>query len=97
MPYLQLELRRHEQALPSDAGLTVATFHGYSFRHLRRNPQLAGLADDFQLWDAPQQRHVFSSRKMWWNEETDILDIIGGAKERLIDAKTFAARFWPRT
>ena len=28
---------------------------------------------------------------MWWNEETDILDIIGGAKERLLDADGFAA------
>jgi DNA helicase-2/ATP-dependent DNA helicase PcrA len=68
----------------------VATFHGFSFRHLRRNPQAAGLAEQFALWDTPQQRHVFSSRKMWWNEEEDILDIIGGAKERLLDAKQFA-------
>jgi hypothetical protein len=29
---------------------------------------------------------------MWWNEETDILDIIGGAKERLLDAAGFAAQ-----
>ena len=28
---------------------------------------------------------------MWWNEETDILDIIAGAKERLLDAEGFAA------
>ena len=38
------------------------------------------------MWDAPEQRQVFSSRRMWWNEEQDILDIIGGAKERLLDA-----------
>ena len=74
------------------AEITVATFHGFTFRHLRRNPQAAGLPEDFQLWDAPQQRHVFHSRRMWWNEETDILDIIGGAKERLLDAKRFAAQ-----
>jgi DNA helicase II / ATP-dependent DNA helicase PcrA len=72
--------------------LTVATFHGFTFRHLRANPQAAGLPEDFQLWDAPQQRHVFHSRKMWWNEDTDILDIIGGAKERLLDAERFAAQ-----
>ena len=26
---------------------------------------------------------------MWWNEDQDILDIIGGAKERLVDAAAF--------
>jgi DNA helicase-2/ATP-dependent DNA helicase PcrA len=70
--------------------LTVATYHGFTFRLLRRNPQLAGLAEKFELWDTPQQRHVFHSRRMWWNEETDILDIIAGAKERLLDAEGFA-------
>jgi DNA helicase-2/ATP-dependent DNA helicase PcrA len=77
--------------LSSATDLTVATFHGFTFRHLRRNPQLAGLSENFQLWDTPQQRHVFNSRRMWWNEETDILDIIAGAKERLLDADSFAA------
>jgi DNA helicase-2/ATP-dependent DNA helicase PcrA len=72
--------------------LTVATFHGFSFRHLKRNPRLAGLSEEFQLWDTPQQRHVFNSQRLWWNEETDILDIIAGAKERLLDAKGFAAQ-----
>jgi DNA helicase-2/ATP-dependent DNA helicase PcrA len=81
--------------LPSAADLSVATFHGFTFRHLRRNPQLAGLSERFQLWDAPQQRHVFNSRKMWWNEEADILDIIAGAKERLLDAEGFAAEIEP--
>src|SRR5436309_15043059 len=77
--------------IPSPADLSVATFHAFAFRHLRRNPQTAGLSERFQLWDTPQQRHVFSSRKMWWNEDADILDIIGGAKERLLDAAGFAA------
>lgn len=77
--------------LASTSDLTVATFHGFAFRQLRRNPQLAFLPENFQLWDTPQQRHVFNSRKMWWNEETDILDIIAGAKERLLDAERFAA------
>jgi DNA helicase II / ATP-dependent DNA helicase PcrA len=78
--------------LDSASDLTVATFHGFTFRHLRRNPQLAGLCGRFQLWDAPQQRQVFSARRMWWNEEIDILDIIAGAKERLLDANGFAAQ-----
>ena len=29
---------------------------------------------------------------MWWNEETDILDIIGAAKERLLDAERFTGQ-----
>jgi len=81
--------------LPSAADLSVATFHGFAFRQPRRNPQLAGLSERFPLWDTPQQRHVFSSRRMWWNEEDDILDIITGAKERLLDAAGFAAEIDP--
>jgi DNA helicase II / ATP-dependent DNA helicase PcrA len=75
--------------------LKIATFHGYAFRNLRRNPRLAGLSEQFQLWDALQQRQVFHSRRMWWNEESDILDIIAGAKERLLDAERFAAEIDP--
>jgi DNA helicase-2/ATP-dependent DNA helicase PcrA len=81
--------------LASGNDLTVATFHAFAFRHLRSNPELAGLAERFPLWDTPQQRHVFHVRKMWWNEEDDILDIIGGAKERLLDAERFAAEVDP--
>jgi DNA helicase-2/ATP-dependent DNA helicase PcrA len=77
--------------LASARDLTVATFHSFAFRHLRSNPQLAGLIESFQLWDTLQQRHIFNSRRMWWNEEIDILDIIAGAKERLLDAERFAA------
>src|SRR5947208_11078980 len=29
--------------LPSAADMSIATFHGFAFRHLRRKPQLAGL------------------------------------------------------
>jgi DNA helicase II / ATP-dependent DNA helicase PcrA len=77
--------------LAATADLSVATFHGFAFRHLKNNPQRAGLSSDFQLWDAVQQRHVFNARRMWWNEDTDILDIIAGAKERLLDPASFAA------
>jgi len=77
--------------LPSPSGLHVMTFHAFAFRLLKKDPGMAGLCEGFRLWDTPEQRHVFSSRRMWWNEETDILDIIGGAKERLLDADGFAA------
>lgn len=76
--------------LQSPNGLQVATFHAFAFRQLRRDPAAAGLRERFSLWDTPEQRQVFSSRKMYWNEDQDILDIIGGAKERLLDAAAFA-------
>jgi DNA helicase-2/ATP-dependent DNA helicase PcrA len=76
----------------STRDLSVATFHGFTFQHLRKEPELAGLPDRFQLWETAQQRQIFSSRRMWWNEEADILDIIAGAKERLLDARSFAAQ-----
>jgi DNA helicase II / ATP-dependent DNA helicase PcrA len=81
--------------LPSPSSLHVMTFHAFAFRLLRRNPGMAGLPERFQFWDATEQRQVFSSGRMWWNEETDILDIIGGAKERLLDAASFAAAIDP--
>jgi hypothetical protein len=77
--------------LPSPSSLHVMTFHAFAFRLLKKTPGVAGLSNRFRLFDAPEQRHIFSSRRMWWNEETDILDIIGGAKERLLDADGFAA------
>ena len=76
--------------LDGPKGLAVDTFHAFAFRHLRRQPQRFGLPEQFDLWDVLQQRHVFHARRMWWNEEIDIIDLIGGMKERLIDAAGFA-------
>jgi DNA helicase-2/ATP-dependent DNA helicase PcrA len=76
---------------PSRAGLQVMTFHAFAYRLLKRNANLAGLPERFELWERPQQRRVFTARQMWWNEDKDILDIIEGAKERLLDADGFAA------
>jgi DNA helicase II / ATP-dependent DNA helicase PcrA len=81
--------------LPSATGLNIMTFHAFAFRLLRRNPGAAGLSEGFQLWDTPEQRRVFTTRRMWWNEEQDILEIIGGAKERLLDAAAFKAAINP--
>ena len=49
--------------LPSPSGLHVMTFHAFAFRLLKKNPGMAGLSEGFRLWDAPEQRHVFSSRR----------------------------------
>ena len=81
--------------LSSPESLEVMTFHAFAFRLLKRNPAIADLPEQFRLWDTPEQRHVFSSRRMYWNEDADILDIIGGAKERGQDAKAFAASIDP--
>jgi DNA helicase II / ATP-dependent DNA helicase PcrA len=70
--------------LPSARGLAIATFHAFAFRLLKRDPGAAGLDDGFPLWGPAEQRHVFGSRRMWWDGESDILDVISGAKERLL-------------
>ena len=76
-------------ALGSGTELRVFTFHGLALRCLQRNPHLAGLPDRVEVWAAHQQRQVFSSRRMYWNDEGDILDIIAGAKEQMLDAAHF--------
>jgi DNA helicase-2/ATP-dependent DNA helicase PcrA len=81
--------------LSAPSRLEVMTFHAFAFRLLKRNPAIVGLPDQFQLWDVPEQRRVFLSQRMYWNEDADILDIIGGAKERLLDAEAFAASIRP--
>jgi len=52
--------------LPSATGLNIMTFHAFAFRLLRRNPGAASLPERFQLWDAAEQRRVFTTRRMWW-------------------------------
>jgi DNA helicase-2/ATP-dependent DNA helicase PcrA len=77
-------------ALDSGRDLRVYTFHSLALRCLQRNPHLAGLPERIDVWSTPQQRAVFSSRRMFWNDEGDILDIIAGAKEQLLDARHYA-------
>ena len=83
---------RIARALDLESGhdLRVYTFHGLALRCLQRNPHLAGLPEQIQVWSSQQQRAVFSSRRMFWNDEGDILDIIAGAKEQLLDAARYA-------
>ena len=88
------EMRRRISALlelHDAAGLDIMTFHAFAYRLLRRNPAIAGLGERMVLWNDAEQRRVFTTRRMFWNEDDDILDIIGGAKERLLDARAFAA------
>ncbi len=76
--------------LDNPAELRVFTFHSLALRCLQRKPHLAGLPERIDVWSAHQQRAVFASRRMYWNDEGDILDIIAGAKEQLQDARAYA-------
>ena len=76
--------------LDNPAELRVFTFHSLALRCLQRKPHLAGLPDRIDVWSAQQQRSVFATRRMYWNDEGDILDIIAGAKEQLLDARAYA-------
>ena len=71
------------------AELRVYTFHSLALRCLQRKPHLAGLPDRIDVWSASQGRAVFGARRMYWNDEGDILDIIAGAKEQLLDAGSY--------
>ena len=75
--------------LESGSDLRVYTFHSLALRCLQRNPRLAGLPERIEVWSSQQQRAVFSTRRMFWNDEGDILDIIAGAKEQLLDAARY--------
>ncbi len=77
-------------ALDNPAELRVFTFHSLALRCLQRKPHLAGLPERIDVWSAQQQRAVFASRRMYWNDEGDILDLIAGAKEQLLDAGAYA-------
>ena len=86
---MRLRIAR-DLALDNPAELRVFTFHSLALRCLQRKPHLAGLPERIDVWSAHQQRAVFSARRMYWNDEGDILDIIAGAKEQLLDAGAYA-------
>lgn len=81
----------------SDRDLPIATFHAFALAELKRDADAAGgelgfsgLRTGFKyLTTRREQRAIFQRREMWWRETGDILDIIGNAKERLLDAQTF--------
>ncbi len=76
-------------ALDNPAELRVYTFHSLALRCLQRKPHLAGLPERIDVWGASQGRAVFGARRMYWNDEGDILDIISGAKEQMLDAGSY--------
>ena len=76
-------------AVDNPAELRVYTFHSLALRCLQRKPHLAGLPERVDVWGAHQGRAVFGARRMYWNDEGDILDIISGAKEQLLDAQSY--------
>ncbi|UDL96015.1 ATP-dependent helicase [Lichenihabitans sp. PAMC28606] len=88
---------RITQAIGPDTAqdLRVFTFHALALRCLQRNPHYADLPERFDVWSMAQQRAVFAMRRMFWNEDQDILDVIGAAKEQLLDAAAFEASLKP--
>ncbi len=73
--------------------VAVGTFHALAGRMLRRFPDAAGLGSDFRIIDDAAQRQVLTSLRVRWNpdDDGDLLDIIAGAKERLLTPDAFAA------
>ena len=85
---MRLRIAR-DLALANPAELRVFTFHSLALRCLQRKPHLAGLPERIDVWGAHHGRAVFAQRRLYWNDEGDILDIISGAKEQLLDAQSF--------
>ena len=78
--------------LPSATGLNIMTFHAFAFRLLSTQPGAPPACPSGSSFGIhSEQRQVFTSRQMWWNEEQDIIEIISGAKERMLDAAGFEA------
>ncbi|UCD75616.1 MAG: UvrD-helicase domain-containing protein [Phycisphaerales bacterium] len=92
---------RIERLLPDELiarrGLTVATFHSFCARLLRRYAQAAGLDSRFSIYDAADQRDAIkqalkaadlSSRNF---TPGAVASAISNAKNRLLDAAGYAA------
>ncbi len=96
------EMRQRVETLlagqpPRDGSPTVATFHSFCARLLRRFAEPAGIAPRFSIYDETLRRealkHAISdgelSAKNW--TPAAVGAVISNAKNRLLDAKAFAA------
>jgi len=71
--------------------LQIGTFHALAGRMLRQIADSAGLSPDFKIIDEAGQRAVLAANGIRWkNEDGDLLEIIGGAKESLRTPDDFA-------
>ena len=84
--------------VPGRRGLTVATFHSFSARMLRRYAQQAGLSPRFTIYDEADRRDAIKralkdvdlSASNW--TPASVGGSISNAKNQLIDCDTFAAQ-----
>ncbi|MCI0675112.1 MAG: UvrD-helicase domain-containing protein [Phycisphaerales bacterium] len=81
---------------PPNRGLTVATFHSFCARMLRRHATAAGLSSRFSIYDAADQRDAIKQSlkeagldsKNW--TPASVGHAISSAKNQLIDATAYA-------
>jgi DNA helicase-2/ATP-dependent DNA helicase PcrA len=84
--------------LPGRRGLTVATFHSFCARLLRRYADAAGVAERFSIYDAADQRQAIRQalQAAELNERNFTPAAVGAAisnaKNRLQDANAFATQ-----
>ncbi len=96
------EMRQRVESLlagqgPHDGSPTVATFHSFCARLLRRFAEPAGIAPRFSIYDETLQREALKhairdaglSKQNW--TPAAVGAAISNAKNRLLDAKAFAA------
>lgn len=97
--------RKAAEALRSRIGQTlgrmpdsnsVGTFHSLAGRMLRDLAPAAGVSPGFSIADNRASRAVLHEHRIFWDEDEDLLDIIAGAKERLLSPKAFktASKTW---
>ncbi len=83
--------------LPGRRGLTIATFHSFCARLLRRYSSEAGIAERFSIYDSADQRAAFKQAiKAAELSERNftpaaVSSAVSNAKNRLLDAAEYAA------
>lgn len=90
-------LRQLPDDLPGVRGLTVATFHSFCARLLRRYADAAGLQENYTIYDTADQREAIKQAlkaagldsKNW--TPASVASAISNAKNQLMDAKAYAA------
>jgi DNA helicase-2/ATP-dependent DNA helicase PcrA len=87
-------------------GMTVATFHSFCARFLRRHADRAGISPNYAICDARDQRDLIKAAIIEAGQSTSnwppatVGQVISGAKNRLLTAEEFSGQavdFYQRT